>query len=219
MSALILIEPPEFTVVSLTRFKEHHNILHNDDDELIKGYISALTNYMDGATGLLGRAILTQQWEYRIEQFPGGSFYARWIAFQGSPVPQYSSAYPYGIDIPLPPLQSIDSFQYIDANTGSLTDVNTSTYQLVEGGQNARSCLVPAYGQYWPQARDEPGAVRIKFTAGYEDDAVPPVIKQAFNMILSHWYENRETIVIEHGATELPYGARALLETKRIRGF
>lgn len=219
MSILLPIEVPESTVISLSRFKEHHNIRHNDDDELIKGYIAALTNYLDGATGILGRALLTQQWEYRIDQFPGGSFYARWESFPGRASPKHSSKYLYGIDVPLPPLQSIDSFQYVDAGTGTLLDVSTATYQLVLGGENSKATLVPAFGQYWPVARDEPHAVRIKFTAGYDDDKQPTVIKQACNMIISHWYENRETIVIGSTALELPYGAAALLETKRVRGF
>lgn len=217
---LILLEAPIKKIVSVEDFKIHHNIRHDDDNELITSFIDAIMGHIDGADGILGRALFTQQWELRLDCFPSGSYEDRWDSFPGSV--RSSAGYAFGIDLPLPPFQSLESFQYIDQNTGSLLDVDASVYQVVLGG-SFQATLVPKYTQFWPVSRQEPHSVRIQFTAGYDGDAlpIPPAIKKAALGIMSLWYENRETAggFPAGQLSELPYGARALLAPLRMRSF
>ena len=67
---------------------------------------------------------------------------------------------------------------------------------------------------------DRLDAVRIAFDAGYgAADAVPQAIKQAILMIVAHWYEHRETVVVGTGAVDIPLGANALLSPFRRVGL
>jgi len=201
---LILKTAPVTSIVSLEEVKKHVNMLNDDNDELLKGYIASAATYLDGSNGILGRAVRTQSWELRINGFPSDSYC-------------YSRNDVMGIDIPLPPLQTIDSFKYVDTD-GSLTDVDIDDYQLIENG-NFPATLIPAFDSCWPVARFEPNAVRIEFTAGFADDSpILASIKLAVKQIISLWYENREASV-EANLSDLPHGTRALLAPLRIRTF
>jgi hypothetical protein len=67
--------------------------------------------------------------------------------------------------------------------------------------------VCPAYGASWPSARNEPGSIRIDYTAGYGSAAdVPQAIKVWMLLVIGTWYSQREGIVTGVNVSEIPRG-------------
>lgn len=138
---LILISGPLVSPIALSVVKAHLRVEHDDDDEMIQSLIDATTEHFDGRDGILGRAIVQQTWELRLNGFPPC------------------------LEIPLPPLISLDSIKYVDVN-GTIVTIDPADYQVVVEGFK-KALVVPAYRLVWPIPRDVRDAVRVTFTAGY----------------------------------------------------
>jgi uncharacterized phiE125 gp8 family phage protein len=124
--------------------------------------------------------------------------------------------------LPKPPLQSVTSIQYYDIDDNPAVTVDSSTYLVDADSWPGRIYLRD--GQSWPSVTlREIGGVVIQFVAGYGDaDDVPAPIRQAMQLILSDWYENRENTLIMSGVgvlPPLPFAARKLLASYRRRQF
>ncbi len=97
--SLIRITPPATEPISLedARRRLHEDALGappvSPHDPDISAMIKAAREYLDGSSGILGRALVEQTWELRLDQFPGC-----W-------------GWPGGaaIEIPLPPLRPVES--------------------------------------------------------------------------------------------------------------
>ena len=75
--------------------------------------------------------------------------------------------------------------------------------------------IVEAFNQIWPNTRRVPNAVTVTYVAGYGTARtdVPGTIKSAMKLLMGHWFENREEVVLLNTiAQELPRGAKALLD-------
>jgi uncharacterized phiE125 gp8 family phage protein len=74
--------------------------------------------------------------------------------------------------------------------------------------------VTPAYDKVWPSARSVRDAVQIRFIAGYGDAAsdVPQAIKQAILLLVGHWFENREAVLVHSfKPTVIPIAVDSLL--------
>lgn len=182
--------PPSVALISTDDAKRQCRVDDTDEEVVIKALVAAVTSYVDGADGCLGRALISQTWAYRLAKFPEA------------------------IKVPLPPLISVDSVAYVDGDGVSQT-LSSSLYQVVVGGYR-HALIVPAYGQAWPSIRDQMDAVTVTFTAGYGAAAanVPAGIVQACKMILAHWYDHRGS-----DADDIPDPARRLLSRFEISYF
>lgn len=179
---------PTETPITLAEAKAHIRVDFDNDDTLITALIAAATEHLDGRRGYLGRCLVTQSWEYRVDIFP----WKLWDA----------------IEIPMPPLVSVQSVKYIDDN-GAEQTLATSVYVVDVATPYGQIRL--AYDQEWPATRDEPHAVRIAFAAGFgAASAVPQPIKSALLMLVGHLYANRDAVTAQVLA-EMPMGARYLL--------
>lgn len=198
---LYRVEEPATPVIALADLKAHLRVDHSDEDDLIRGLERAAVAWLDGADGWLGRAMLQQTWELRLDDFHSEQ-----------------------IRIPLPPLISVDSVQYYDAR-GTLQTLSTSVYQVV-GARNA----FPGYvalrdGFSWPTVKVQHEAVIITFTCGYTINAspaegsVPDAIQHAIKMLVGHWYANRESVLVGVGAQQMPLACEALLSPYRVHFF
>lgn len=171
------------------------------NETLISAYREAAVAHLDGASGILGRALISQTWELRLYDFPI------------CPDPIHGD---YRVSIPLPPLQSVSSITYIDTD-GVTQTLATGKYTTVAGGSQ-KAAVVPAYGESWPSTRDMPDAVTITFVAGYGDTEsdVPASIKSAILLMVGDLYDHRESQSVGYEVHENP-AVNALLAPYEVR--
>ena len=101
--------------------------------------------------------------------------------------------------------------RYVSPETGLETDLTVNTDYQVDVYSEPGWIMPGANG--WPAIMDTINAVRVRFVAGYE--AVPPAIKQAVMLLAAHYYENRESVVLDVKPTVLPQAVDALLYPRR----
>jgi uncharacterized phiE125 gp8 family phage protein len=185
---------PAATPISLTEAKAHMRVYFEDDDALITALIEAAVRYVDGYEGILGRAMVTQTWRDDMPAFPSK-----------------------GIDLLVGDVQSVTSIQYYDED-GDQQTYDAANYRLQKA--SGISYIEQISTASWPGVATRDDAISITYVAGFGDaDAVPGAIKQALLLMVAHWYENREAGVARGAATEMPFGATALLAPWRRVGF
>lgn len=193
---LQLVTPPTGLPISTDQAKAQSRITAVDaaQDELISLNIQTAVRY---AERRLSRQLLTATYKYVLDDFPAG--------FD-------ALGQPCAIELPISPVQSITSVQYV-ADDGTLTTWNSSNYVTDLISEPAR--IRPIYNGFWPVYQQTLNAVQITFTAGYGNAAaVPPEIKTAILMLAAHLYENRETTT-EVEQLEVPYAVRDQLDLYR----
>lgn len=163
--------------------------VYSAEDSLLTGLIQVAREY---AEGFQNRALCTQTWELVLDDWPGGST----------------------IEIPLPPLQSVTSVKYKDADRVETTWADTN-YVVDTDSYLGQIALADSIS--WPNVTLYPvGGIRIRFVAGYGlATAVPQAVKQAMLLLMAHWYENREG-ASEAVLTEIPFAVKALLALNRV---
>ena len=162
--------------IDLADAKSHLRVDHNDEDLLISALIVAAREAAEARTG---RALVSQQWRYTA---------AEWAD-----------------DMPLqhPPLISVQTITYLDAD-GARQTLDPALYQVVTDTLQGSVCK--AYGSSWPTARNEPGSIRIDYTAGYGNAAaIPQAIKVWMLLVIGTWYTQRESLAT-NTANEIPRG-------------
>ncbi len=186
---LALITGPAREPVSLTEVLAHCRISSVDEDGLIAGYMLAARHYVEGYTR---RALITQQCRLTIDD-----------------------GWPDVVTLPRSPLVSFDQGHYGDT-AGVQQALASSSYMVSTSGMEGR--LVPAFGSRWPSVRAQIDAISVDFTCGYGDQpgAVPAPIRHAVLLLIGHWYENREAVVIGSTVGELPLAVEALLFPFRV---
>lgn len=187
----VVITPPAVPVVSLDDAKAQCRVDHSDDDAYITSLIGVATQHIAAPDGWLGRSLVNQVLEHRVDGF-------LWC----SPP-----------DLPLPgrPIVSITSIKYDDTD-GVEQTLDPSVYRLIGSTSNPRLAL--AYGKSWPSTRRQAEAVRIRYTAGYGATAasVPLPIVHAVKLLIEHYYENRSAVTTDGNAPAvMPLGVDALL--------
>lgn len=214
----IVITPPDVPVVTLDEAKAHLRVDFSDDDVLITRLIATAIKWIDAPEGKLGRALIAQTLELRLMHFSHMFSHENMLEHGFVDRGWVSHGHPHQFEttirLPCPNLIGVDSVSYTDTD-GNPQTLDPSGYRVF--GVGGRGHVAPAYGQAWPAARFEPEAVRIRFQAGYGDEAedVPENIRHAILLLVGHLYENREAEVVglRAAAIELPTGVNALLST------
>lgn len=188
---VVVITPPE-PILEPADARVQLKLDGDADDAFLELAISAATGSIDGPTGWLGRAIGRQTLEAVLDGFHGPDC--------GGP-----------LILPYPPIHEISSVKYTDTN-GAEHTVAGANYRL-EGRR-----LIAAYGASWPTVRNETGAVRVQFFAGY--DPIPDPIKQAVLIMVGDLYRFRDSVVVGTIATAVPHSATVdnLLAPFRVIG-
>lgn len=178
-----VVEHPADEPVSLTEFKAHARVLHDDEDAYFRNIlIPAARSWCEKHTG---RAFVTQTLRMTFDCFP-----------------EY-------FELLRPPLQEVESITYVavDEDTETMDDADYRAETDNEPG-----IVTPAYGTTWPETLDVPGAVKVTYVAGYGDpNDVPAPIKQAILMLACHWNMNREAVSVGPMTKELEFSVTALL--------
>lgn len=169
MGSLAVVTAPAGEPVTLSEVKLWSRITSTYDDDLLSGLITSARQHFDGREPWIGRALLTQTWDYFLNEFPV-----------------------WDLCIPLPPLQSITTLKYTD--TVGVQQTLASTEYTVDI-KSTPGRVVPAFGKFWPSTQcDTPNAVEIRFVAGYGAlaAAVPAEIRSWIKQAAGFLYENRE---------------------------
>lgn len=171
-----LYTAPAAEPVTLAEVKLHCKVDTTDDDALITSLIIAARLQAEHQTG---RVLVTQTWDVTLDEFPADS-----------------------IDLPCPPLQSVTSISYLDADGASQTLASTE-YQVIINELVGR--IVPAYGKSWPATLAQPAAISVRLVAGYGlPAAVPAGIKAWILLAVCTLYAQREDVITGIVVSELP---------------
>lgn len=183
--ARTLYSAPAVEPVSTDEAKTHLRITHTDDNTYIDTLVKAARLYCERATR---RAFITQTWDLAAECFDDDE-----------------------IELTPGPLQSITHVKYYDTD-GTLQTLSTDVYEA-----DITDCVGYArlkYNQYWPTIRSGLyNGVQVRYVAGYGNSAtdVPANIKHAIKILVSHWYEIREPVIVGASVTDVPMSVSALL--------
>lgn len=135
------------------------------------------------------RAYITQTLDLYLDQFPG----RRWI------------------ELPFPPLQSIQFIRYKDAARNVQT-MDEIAYEVDAVSQPGRIAL--ALGQSWPTTYDGLNSVQIRLIAGYGLALdVPDEIKTAILMMVADLYSHRGDEAVSPAVWER---VKSLLDKERL---
>jgi uncharacterized phiE125 gp8 family phage protein len=191
--AVRVITPPADYPLTLAEVKAHLRVDHTDEDAMITAYLAGAT---DHAQKFMGRALITQTLELVLDKF-----------------------YPQ-IQIPMPPLQSIVSVKYDDADGAEQTLVENTDYIVDTASQPG--WVVPV-DETWPTPILSINTVRIRYIAGYaETGSSPPVetvpfdIKAAILLMVGSLYAHRETIAVGVSVAAMPWSAEQLMRQHRV---
>jgi len=182
--------PATSACLSLAEAKSHLRVTHIDDDDDITDLALAAQQHVED---YLSRTLMPATWVLSLSAFPAGKR-------------------PLMLDVA--PYASLTSLAYTDGAGDGQTLTETTDFKV--SGNARPAFLFPVYGTTWPTARREPDSVVVTWVAGYADAAsVPEVYKRAMRLLIGHWYENREQVVVGTIASELPVGVRTLLRPHR----
>lgn len=191
--SLKLITSPSSYPVTLAEARVHLRVDGSGDDSWIESAIAAATQAAEHDTG---RRFITQTWEAVFDAFPD-----------------------YAIELGLPPVQSIVSVKYIDAQ-GVLATLDPAAYVL--DNDQLPGYALPADGYSWPRAADAANAVRVRFVSGYGDNSasVPPPARHWILMHVGTAYKHRESVATGVSVAELVNRYHdALLDPLRVYRF
>jgi len=163
-------------------------------DTLVDAIITRrITEARQWAENFMGRTIMPSNWEVVLDQFP------------------------QEIELFYPPATAIVSITYID--TASVTQtMDAADYYLDEDA--VPNWVLPAYGEQWPDTLDTANAVRVRYTAGYDDAAsVPGQIKEAIMLTIGHWMRYQGAVESGLNITRIPNAVECLLTPYKVFGF
>ena len=183
-----IITPITNEPIALVEAKLHIRVSMDDtaEDSLIEGFITAAREYVENYAR---RALALQTVEAYLPKFPCSD----------------------RIELPRPPLQNVLSVSY--KNSAGIETTMTANVDYLVDTENGAGVVVLPYGKNWPSYTPYPvNSVKIRYIAGYTySNLIPKSIKQAMFLLIGHWYENREAVVIGSTTKEIEFAVKALL--------
>lgn len=172
--------------VTAEQMRQRCGILHGEFDTLLNEMIAAATDYLDGPTGILGRAICTQTWRMEF------------------------SAWPAGIIVPVDPIRAV-TVQCYAASSGSWGDAPGGAY-ILAAGVGSSPQLSRNAGLLLPDLGALPFPIRIDVEAGFGGpEDVPPAIRAVIGMLVDHWFRHRGVVAIGNVSAEIEMTVSPLL--------
>lgn len=188
-TALTQTVAPTANPVTYAEAKAHLRLDSDDEREFVEGCIGAAVGLSETMSN---RQFMTATYTLKLDLFPAGGGV---------------------VLLPRPPLQSVSSISYIDVNGDSQTWASAN---YTVDTDSIRGRITEAYGMSWPSTRAQTGAITVTFVAGYATAAlVPSAAKHAINMLVGHYYVNREA-VSSGRAMSVPMAADSLLASVSV---
>jgi len=198
MLKLVSIDKPDPYVLILDEIKKHLYETDSDNDSMIVVLSKVAREYAEARTW---KQIIPATYILYLDKFSEGI-----------------------IELPKFPVISVDSIKYYDT-TETLQTLDADYYQQDLNSEPARIRPIDT----WPSTYEMLNAVEIEFKAGFDESQqgekykVPEKIKQAMLMLIKHWYDNREAVIVSEGRSidsqEVPLTANALLDIESARIF
>lgn len=190
----VRVSAPAVLPLTLDEAKSQLNIDHSDDDELVEAAIEAAAARLDGFTGILGRALVSQTWRQDFDGF-GSCMRLR-----------------------VRELIAVVSVAYYDSSNVQQTLAST-VYTAFSDERGPYLALKS--DQAWPSSYGRPDAVSVTWTAGYGTAAsdVPAPIRWAMRMMIGDFHAHRENTITGTIVAELPSGVMSLLGPYIVKGF
>lgn len=147
------------------------------ENELLETVLKAGREHVEQITR---RALLTQTWEYYLDEFPAGD----------------------KIKLPFGNLQTTDlaiTYDEVDSDGNKNTETMTiTTDYLIETNGGGCGFIVLPYAETWPSFTEWPvSTIKISFKCGWTTRALVPFkIKAAIKLICADLYSNREAQVM-----------------------
>lgn len=162
-TSLRQVVPPAQEPITVLRTKDVLRLTGIRDDATVYGWMVAARQFFEDQTG---RQALAAQWVYSLEGSPRSNV----------------------IELPKPPLLSVDAIQWIDGD-GTTQTIDAASYSVVSSAVGSPSVVQDPFtgrgrvalptGGFWPLVSPQADALTITFTAGYgtTPDDVPELIK------------------------------------------
>ena len=180
--------------VSLDRVKRSLGLDNvRDFDTTLQELIKSATNAVSND---LGRALTTTVYTLHLDRWPGRE-----------------------IQLPYPPLISVDSVKYYGDTTETLDTFSSGSYTVSTGGDPGVIWLNEDAD--WPDLMDRPSPTDIQFQAGYGagTDDVPAAIQAAVTMTAAYFFDQPLPVITGTIATELPLGVSRLIDSERFQRY
>ena len=186
---LILTSPPAVEPLSLDEAKAHLRVDGADEDTLIASLIAAARVHVETTTR---RALITQGWTLALDDWPADG----------------------RVELPLAPLISIGGIEIYDED-GVPETLDPVTYEVAAAGVPPR--ILRRRGHVWPRPGLLAGGVQIDMSVGHGAQAsdVPEPLRQAVRLLMAHWFEHREPVVLGDNAATVPDTVASLLAPYR----
>lgn len=177
---------PTLDLVDLALAKQWLKVTDSHEDAIIGALIRRAAGYLDGPSGIVGKALLAQTWTLADAPVTGRTPFV----------------------VPVLPLISVTAIDIYDRDNvaQSLTLGDFTTYQTDDWAE-----IRPNIGTTWPAMYNRPDAITVTATFGFGTtrDAIPGPILQAAEVLVGHFYVNRESGRIPEGVHDLVAGYRA----------
>ncbi len=181
---------PTIPVIDMDLAKEQVRIDPSltDQDQVLTLYIDAATAWVEDYTG---RSLTTQTWQLSLCDFPVRLWLPR-----------------------AAPLASVTHVKYYIG--GVLTTLSSSVYTAPAFSEPSYLALVD--GQVWPSVDTRDDAVQIEYVTGATAVASVPVpLRQAVQLLVGHWFANREEVVTSGAVPkQLPMAVESLCAPYRL---
>jgi len=193
-----LITAPTVEPVTFDEFSHHARLIDlvdetvSDEEDYVESLITLARNWCEDYTG---RAFITQTWDFYMQDWPAGDY----------------------IEIPKPTLSGISYIRYYGTDDTEYTLSASTEYSSDLISEPGR--VVLRYNQSWPSTSLRPSnPICIRAICGYGDAAtdVPTNIKHAIKMLASHFYENREKIIVGRIVSDIPSTVEYLLDMYKV---
>jgi uncharacterized phiE125 gp8 family phage protein len=167
-------DQPAVEPVTLAEAKVHLEYQGTAKDSYITGLIKTARRICEAYAGL---SFVTQERSVKLDHFP------------------FTHSY---IDVPYGPVQTIDSFTYLNEDGTTTTMVENTDFVVDTHSGICRLYAIDASGEIdlWPtDIKSRPNAITINYTAGYDEainEPLPEIAKQAMMMQIGSLFEQRE---------------------------
>ena len=187
----ILISGPAVEPVTLAEAKAHLRVDSSDEDTLVSSLVTAARIHIELACS---KVLITQSWKLYFDRWPSRTC----------------------VEIPIAPLQEISAVKIYDADDNS-ENLDASGWYVDTASSPCRLVRRPV--AIWPDPARPANGIEITLTAGYGNTAsdVPQTLRQAILLLVAHWFETREPVILGESAISVPLGVEALIAPERAR--